>query len=92
MYGCEAWTVTFKEENQVLLTERKVLRKFLGPTKEMMAAGGPKPNPKSKISRLSLYTWRNYCSTSPLVRSRRMNGGGSECEGSFPIIYYTCGD
>ncbi|KAJ0179056.1 hypothetical protein K1T71_005831 [Dendrolimus kikuchii] len=32
MYGCEAWTLTLKEENQLLVTERKVLRKILGPT------------------------------------------------------------
>ncbi|KAJ0170766.1 hypothetical protein K1T71_013538 [Dendrolimus kikuchii] len=29
----EAWTLTLKEENQLLVAERKVLRKILGPTK-----------------------------------------------------------
>ncbi|XP_063380350.1 esterase B1-like [Cydia fagiglandana] len=33
MYGCEAWTLTLKEENSLLVTERKVLRKILGPVK-----------------------------------------------------------
>ncbi|XP_075979935.1 uncharacterized protein LOC142979060 [Anticarsia gemmatalis] len=31
MYGCEAWTLTQKEENKLLVAERKVLRKILGP-------------------------------------------------------------
>ncbi|KAI8435497.1 hypothetical protein MSG28_003794 [Choristoneura fumiferana] len=33
MYGCEAWTLTHKEEYQLLVAERKVLRKILGPVK-----------------------------------------------------------
>ena len=33
MYGCEAWTLTLKEESQLLVAERKVLRKILGPIK-----------------------------------------------------------
>lgn len=33
MYGCEAWTLTQKEENKLLVTERKVLRKMLGPVR-----------------------------------------------------------
>ncbi|KAG7311679.1 hypothetical protein JYU34_002732 [Plutella xylostella] len=31
MYGCEAWTLTQKEESQLLVAERKVLRKIFGP-------------------------------------------------------------
>ncbi|KAG7296948.1 hypothetical protein JYU34_019852 [Plutella xylostella] len=30
MYGCEAWTLTLKEENKLLVAERKILRKILG--------------------------------------------------------------
>lgn len=30
MYGCEAWTLTLKEENRLLVAERKILRKILG--------------------------------------------------------------
>ena len=33
MYGCEAWTLTQKEEYRLLVAERKVLRKILGPVK-----------------------------------------------------------
>ncbi|KAI5633037.1 hypothetical protein NE865_14255 [Phthorimaea operculella] len=32
MYGCEAWTLTLKEENKLLVAERKIFRKILGPT------------------------------------------------------------
>lgn len=32
MYGCETWTLTLKEENKLLVAERKILRKILGPT------------------------------------------------------------
>ncbi|XP_048481716.1 uncharacterized protein LOC125489586 [Plutella xylostella] len=31
MYGCEAWTLTQKEESKLLVAERKVLRKIFGP-------------------------------------------------------------
>ncbi|KAG7309934.1 hypothetical protein JYU34_004449 [Plutella xylostella] len=33
MYGSEAWTLTLKEENKLLVAERKVMRKMLGPTR-----------------------------------------------------------
>ncbi|KAI5635421.1 guanylate kinase domain-containing protein [Phthorimaea operculella] len=33
MYGCEAWTLTQKEENKLLVAERKIYRKMLGPTR-----------------------------------------------------------
>ncbi|XP_073952650.1 uncharacterized protein [Choristoneura fumiferana] len=32
MYGCEAWTLMLKEENKLLVAERRILRKILGPT------------------------------------------------------------
>lgn len=32
LYGCEAWTLTLKEENKLLVAERNLLRKILGPT------------------------------------------------------------
>ena len=31
MYGCEAWTLTLKEEDRLLVAERKILRKIFGP-------------------------------------------------------------
>lgn len=34
LYGCEAWTLTQKEEAKLLVTERKVLRKILGPVRK----------------------------------------------------------
>ncbi|XP_061715485.1 uncharacterized protein LOC133523771 [Cydia pomonella] len=33
MYGCETWTLTLKEENKLLVTERRILRKILGPVR-----------------------------------------------------------
>ncbi|KAI5639582.1 reverse transcriptase (RNA-dependent DNA polymerase) domain-containing protein [Phthorimaea operculella] len=33
MYGCETWTLTLKEEENLLVAERKILRKILGPVK-----------------------------------------------------------
>ncbi|KAI5635541.1 hypothetical protein NE865_11715 [Phthorimaea operculella] len=33
MYECEAWTLTLKEENKLLVAERKIYRKMLGPTR-----------------------------------------------------------
>ncbi|KAI5646743.1 hypothetical protein NE865_00998 [Phthorimaea operculella] len=35
MYGCETWTLTLKEENKLLVAERKILRKILGPVKNL---------------------------------------------------------
>ncbi|XP_063362695.1 uncharacterized protein LOC134651523 [Cydia amplana] len=34
MYGCEAWTLTQKEESKLLVAERKIWRKILGPIRE----------------------------------------------------------
>ncbi|XP_037870365.1 uncharacterized protein LOC119629250 [Bombyx mori] len=34
LYGCEAWSLTQKEEAKLLVTERKVLRKILGPVRK----------------------------------------------------------
>jgi hypothetical protein len=34
MYGCEIWALTLKEENRLLVTERRILRKILGPAKK----------------------------------------------------------
>ncbi|XP_063530751.1 uncharacterized protein LOC134741787 [Cydia strobilella] len=31
MYGCETWTLTLKEESKLLVAERRILRKILGP-------------------------------------------------------------
>ncbi|XP_063529640.1 uncharacterized protein LOC134740914 [Cydia strobilella] len=31
VYGCEAWTLTLKEENKLLVAERKIFRRILGP-------------------------------------------------------------
>ncbi|XP_063547225.1 uncharacterized protein LOC134754789 [Cydia strobilella] len=33
MYGCETWTLTLKEENKLLVAERRILGKILGPVK-----------------------------------------------------------
>ncbi|XP_073956550.1 uncharacterized protein [Choristoneura fumiferana] len=38
MYGCEAWTLTLKEENKLLVAERKIYRKILGPTRQVDGA------------------------------------------------------
>ncbi|KAM3957800.1 putative transposon-derived protein F52C9.6 [Aphomia sociella] len=35
MYGCESWTLSLKEENKLLVAERKVLRKILGPKRQI---------------------------------------------------------
>ncbi|XP_013173707.1 PREDICTED: uncharacterized protein LOC106122315 [Papilio xuthus] len=32
LYGCETWTLTLKEEEKLLVAERKIMRKILGPT------------------------------------------------------------
>ncbi|CAH2085918.1 unnamed protein product [Euphydryas editha] len=44
MYGCEAWTLTLREENRLLVTERKIYRKILGPTKRQDGSWRMKTN------------------------------------------------
>jgi hypothetical protein len=33
-YGCEAWTLTSRNEKQLRIFERKILRKMFGPVQE----------------------------------------------------------
>jgi hypothetical protein len=34
LYGCETWSVTFKEEHRLRVLERRVLRKMFGPERK----------------------------------------------------------
>jgi len=33
-YGCEAWTLTSRNEQQLRISERKILRKIFGPVQD----------------------------------------------------------
>jgi hypothetical protein len=34
MFGCESWSLTKNEENNINISERKILRKIYGPTND----------------------------------------------------------
>jgi hypothetical protein len=39
IYGCEAWTLTTRDEQQLRIFKRKILRKIFGPIQERMDPG-----------------------------------------------------
>jgi hypothetical protein len=37
LYGCEKWSLTFREERRVRVFENRVLRKIFGPKRDELA-------------------------------------------------------
>jgi len=39
LYGCDAWSLTLREEHRVRMLENRVLRRIFGPKREEVAGG-----------------------------------------------------
>jgi hypothetical protein len=39
LYGCEAWSLTLKEEHRLKVSENRMLRRIFGPKREKMVGG-----------------------------------------------------
>jgi len=39
LYGCEAWTVTLRQEHRLRASKNRALRRIFGPKKEVMSGG-----------------------------------------------------
>jgi hypothetical protein len=39
LYGCETWSLTFKEERRLKVFENRVLRKIFGPKRDEVTGG-----------------------------------------------------
>ena len=75
-YGAEVWTLTKKEEQAVLIFERKIFRRMYGPKYEN---GGWKSWTNGELEEMSkgenIVKWIKRAKDK-LVRSPRVNGGG----------------
>jgi hypothetical protein len=40
LYGCEAWSLTLREEHSLRVFENRVLRKVFGPKRDEVTGGG----------------------------------------------------
>jgi len=80
-YGAEAWTVTKKEEQAVLIFERKILRRIYGPKYEN---GEWKSRTNRELDRrdeqMTKYSKMDKRAKDKLVRSPRENGGGQDAQ------------
>jgi len=80
-YGAEAWTVTKKEEQAVLIFERKIFRRIYGPKYEN---GEWKSRTNRELDRrdeqMTKYSKMDKRAKDKLVRSPRENGGGQDAQ------------
>jgi len=80
LYGAEAWTLTKKEEQAVLIFERKIFRRIYGPKYEN---GEWKSRSNRELEDMSkgedIVKWIKRAKDK-LVRSPRENGGGYDAQ------------
>jgi len=65
LYGCEAWSVTLREEHQLSLFETRVLRKIFGPKREEVLEG---------CRRLHNEDLHNLCASPNIIRVIKSRG------------------
>jgi len=75
-YGTEAWTLTKKEEQALLIFERKIFRRIYGPKYENVEWKS-RTNPELEMNKgENVVKWIKGQRINKLVRSPRGNGGG----------------
>ena len=75
-YGAEAWTLTNKEEQVLLVFERKIFRRIHGPKYENGAWKSRTNRELEEISKGENIVKMDKRAKDKLVRSPRENGGG----------------
>jgi len=75
-YGAEAWTLTKKEEQTLLIFERKIFRSIYGPKYENGEWKSWTNRELEDMSKGEKYSKMNKRAKDKLVRSPRENGGG----------------
>jgi hypothetical protein len=66
LYGCEAWSLTIREEHKLRVFQNRVLRRIFGPKKDEVAGGWRKLHNKALHD---LYSSSNIIR---IIKSRRM--------------------
>jgi hypothetical protein len=76
LYGCETWSLTFREEHRLRVFENRVLRRILGPKRDEVTGGW------RKLHNDELHKLYSLPSVIRIIKPRRMrcctNGGEEE--------------
>ena len=75
-YGAEAWTLMKKEEQALLIFERKIFRRIYGPKYENGEWERRTNRELEEMSKGEKYSKMDKRAKDKLVRSPRENGGG----------------
>jgi hypothetical protein len=84
LYGCETWSLIFREEHRLRVFENRVLRKVFGPKRE-------KDGSRRKLHNDELHSLYSSPNIVRVIKSRRMRwaghvarmGGGERCLQGF---------
>jgi hypothetical protein len=76
-YGCEAWSLTLREEHRLRVFEHRVLRRIFGPKRDEVTGGW------RKLHNEELHDLYSSPSIVRVIKARRMrcgaHGGGEGC-------------
>jgi hypothetical protein len=70
LYGCETWSLTFKEEHRLRVFENRVLRRIFGPKRDEVTGGW------RKLHNEELHILYSSPSIIRMIKSRRMRWAG----------------
>jgi hypothetical protein len=70
LYGCETWSLTFREEHRLRVFENRVLRRIFGPKRDEVTGGW------RKLHNEELHNLYSSPSIIRMIKSRRMRWAG----------------
>jgi hypothetical protein len=82
LYGCETWSLTFREEYRLRVFENRVLRRIFGPERDQVTGGW------RKLHNEEPHNVYSSQSITRLVKSRRMRWAGHVARMRAKMIAY----